>query len=173
MSMTHEPDVTVPGFDALASGGGPSFGRILVPIGLPDEAAETLAVAARVCRSASSVLRLIHVRIYDPPLRNSGRFYPQTPDEAAAVLDEALLIAWGYGLRVTTALVAAPRGEVAAAIAAQASAWPADMIVMTRRPRPAVSRLLLGSIPDRVMRMASCPVLAVHPRPKAARNATR
>ncbi len=173
MSMTHEPNVTVPGVDALASGGGPSFSRILVPIGMADEAAETLAVAARVCRSGNGVLRLFHVRIYDPPVRNCGRFYPQTADEAAAVLDEALLIAWGYGLRATTVLTAAPRGEIASAIAAQAAAWPADMIVMTRRPRRALSRLLLGSINDKVMRIASCPVLAVHPRPKVARNATR
>jgi hypothetical protein len=43
------------------------------------------------------------------------------------------------------------------------SAWPADMIVMTRRPGLAICRMLLGSIPDKVMRMASCPVPAVHP----------
>jgi nucleotide-binding universal stress UspA family protein len=173
MSVTYDPDVTVPGVDALASGDGPSFRRILVPIGLAGDAAETLAVAARIGRSANGVLRLVHVRIYDPPLRNAGRFYPQTADEAAAVLDEALLMAWGYGLRATTAVVVAPRGEVATAIAGQASTWPADLIVMTRRPSLAICRLLLGSIPDKVMRRASCPVLTVHPRPKMARNATR
>ena len=173
MPVTYEPDVTVPGGDALASGDGPSFGRILVPIRLAGDAAESLAVAARVCRSANGVVRLLHVRIYDPPLRGSGRFYPQTADEAAAVLDEALLLAWGYGLRATTAVVAAPRAEVAAAIAGQASAWPADMIVMSRRPGRAIWRMLLGSIPDKVMRMASCPVLAVHPRPEAARRTVR
>jgi nucleotide-binding universal stress UspA family protein len=173
MSMTCEPDVGIPDADALVSSDGPSFRRILVPIRLAGDAAETLAAAARLCRSADGVLRLVHVRIYDPPLRNSGRFYPQTAAEAASVLDEALLLAWGYGLRTTTAVVDAPRGEVAAAIAGQASAWPADMIVMTRRPSAAVCRMLWGSIPDKVMRMASCPVVAVHPRPKVARNASR
>jgi nucleotide-binding universal stress UspA family protein len=64
-------------------------------------------------------------------------------------------------------------GEVAAAIAGRASAWPADIIVMIRRLGLAICRLLLGSIPDKVMRMASCPVLAVHPRPEVARNAIR
>jgi nucleotide-binding universal stress UspA family protein len=173
MPVTYEPDVTVPDGDALASGDSPSFRRILVPIRLAGDAAETLAVAARVCRSANGVVRLLHVRIYDPPVRNSGRFYPQTADEAAAVLDEALLLAWGYGLRATTAVVVAPRGEVAAAIAGQASAWPADMIVMTRRPGPAIWRMLSGSVPDKVMRIANCPVLAVHPRPKAAHLSAR
>ena len=173
MPVTYEPDVTVPDVDALASGDDSSFRRILVPIRVAGDAAEALAVAARVCRSANGVLRLVHVRIYDPPLRNSGRFYPQTADEAAAVLDEALPMAWRHSLRTTTAVVTAPRGKVAAAIAGQASAWPADMIVMTRRPGPAVCRMLLGSIPDQVMRMASCPVLAVHPRPAVARKAIR
>src|SRR5580658_1531533 len=144
MPVTYQPDVTFPGVDALASGDGPSFGRILVPIRLAGDAAGTLAAAARVCRSTNAVLRLLHVRIFDPPVRGTGTFYPQTADEAAAILDEALLVAWGYGLRATTAVVRAPRGEIATAIAAQASAWPADMIVMTRRPSPAICRLLLG-----------------------------
>jgi hypothetical protein len=116
MPVTYEPDITVPDVDALASGDGPSFRRILVPIRLAGDAAETLTVAARVCRPANGVVRLLHVRLYDPPLRNSGRFYPPTADEAAAVLDEALLLAWGYGLRATTAVVAAPRGKVAAGL---------------------------------------------------------
>jgi len=160
MSIT---EIAVPGTDALAPGCGPSFRRILVPIRLAAEAAETLAVAARICSSANGVLRLLHVRIYDPPLRGAGRFYPQSRDEAAAVPDEALPMVWAYGLRATTAVVEAPRGEVASAIAWQASAWRADVIVMTRRPSPAICRLFLRSVPDQVMRKSDCPVLAVHP----------
>jgi Universal stress protein family len=33
-----------------------------------------------------------------------------------------------------------------------------------RCPRPALARLVGGSVPDQVMRKASCPVLAVPPR---------
>jgi nucleotide-binding universal stress UspA family protein len=47
-----------------------------------------------------------------------------------------------------------------------ASAWRADVIVLTRRPRPAISRMVLGSVADQVMRKASCPVLTVHPKRK-------
>jgi hypothetical protein len=46
------------------------------------------------------------------------------------------------------------------------SAWQADMIVLTRRRRPALSRIVLGSVADQVMRKASCPVLTVHPNRK-------
>jgi hypothetical protein len=59
----------------------------------------------------------------------------------------------------------AGRGELAAASAAQAAARSADLIAMTRRPRRPINVLLLGSVPDQVMRRAACPVLAVHPGP--------
>jgi nucleotide-binding universal stress UspA family protein len=170
MSVT---EIAVPGTDALAAGEGPSFRRILVPIRVAADAADTLAVAARICRSTSGVLRLVHVRIYDPPLRGAPRFYPETRGEAAAVADEALPILWAYGLQATTAVVEAPRGEVGTAIAWHASAWRADVIVLTRRPGPAICRLVLGSVPDQVMRKSNCPVLAVRPGPKVTRHAVR
>jgi nucleotide-binding universal stress UspA family protein len=163
MTVTGKPEIAVPGTGPLGPGDGPSFRRILVPIRQVGDAAGTLAVAARACEATTGVLCLVHVRIYDPPLRGAGRFYPLTRREAAAIPDEALPIAWGYGLRATTAVVEAPRGQVAAAIARQASSWRADVIVMTRRPALAVCRLLLGSVPDQVMRKAACPVLTVRP----------
>jgi nucleotide-binding universal stress UspA family protein len=167
MSASYDLEVAVPGTD-MPGGDGPSFRRILVPVRSPGESAEALAAAARICNSTiNGVLRLIHVRIYDPPMpRCPGPFYPETAAEATALLDEALLIVWGGGARATTTVVNTPRGEVAAAIAQQASAWRADVIVLTRRRRPAISRMVLGSVADQVMRKASCPVLTVSPKRK-------
>jgi nucleotide-binding universal stress UspA family protein len=164
------PDTGVPDF-----GGGPSFRRIFVSVRSPAESAEALAAATRMCSSTiNGVLRVVHVRVYDPPMpRCPGRFYPETVAEARAVLDDALLIVWGGGAQATTAVVEAERGHLGAAIAQQASAWRADVIVLTRRPRLAISRLVLGSVADQVMRKASCPVLAVHPGAKAPRKASR
>ncbi len=173
MSVTHEPEIAEPGTDELAGGGWPSLRRVLVPIRSAADAAQTLAVAARACSLASGSLRLLHVRTFDPPVRGYGRFYPQSVSEAAAVTDEALPAVWSFGVQATTAVVDAPRGGVAAAIAEQAAAWHADLIVMTRRPRPGICRLVMGSVPDEVMHKASCPVLAVHPAPKLARNPRR
>ncbi|HJY72824.1 MAG TPA: universal stress protein [Streptosporangiaceae bacterium] len=167
MSISHDLQVAVPGTD-VPFGGEPSFRRIFVPVRSPGESAEALAVAARACSSTvNGVLRLVHVRMYDPPMpRCPGRFYPESAAEATALLDEALLILWSNGAQATTTVMDAPRGEVAAVIAQQASAWRADVIVLTRRPRPAISRVLLGSVADQVMRKASCPVLTVHPKRK-------
>jgi len=164
MSASHDLEVAVPGADVPDAGDGPSFRRIFVPVRSPGGSAEALAAATRICSSTiDGVLRLVHVRVYDPPMpRCPSRFYPETAAEAAALLDEALLIVWGRGAQATTAVVDAPRGKVALAIARQASAWRADMIVLTRRRRPAISRMVLGSVADQVMRNAGCPALTVH-----------
>jgi nucleotide-binding universal stress UspA family protein len=168
MSGSDDLMAAVPGTDMPGAGDGPSFRRIFVPVRSPGESAEALTAAARVCGSTiNGMLRLVHVRIYDPPMpRCPSVFYPETSADAAALLDEALLIVWGSGAAATTAVVDAPRGEVAAAIARQASMWRADVIVLTRRRRPAISRLVLGSVADQVMRKASCPVLTVNPKRK-------
>jgi nucleotide-binding universal stress UspA family protein len=165
MSVSHDLQVAYPDIDA-SGGGEPSFRRILIPVRDPGESAETLEAAARFCRSTiNGVLRLVHVRIYDGPMpRCPGRFYPETVAEAEALLDEALLIVWGSGARATTAVTEAPRGRVAAAIVRHAAEWRADLIVLGRRRRLAISRVVLGSVADQVMRRAACPVLAVRPK---------
>ena len=100
----YEPEVAFPGTDALAAGDGPSIRRVLVPVRSPGGAAEALAVAARVCRDINAVLRLVHVRIFDPPMpRCPGKFYPERLADAEALLDEALVTVWRAGAAVTCA----------------------------------------------------------------------
>jgi nucleotide-binding universal stress UspA family protein len=159
-------ETTIPGSGAHPGDGTSLFRRILAPVRSPGKAYPALVIAARICGMTGGVLRLVHVRICDPPLPIAGRFYLETPGEAAAVLAEALLMAWACGgPRATTAVVDARRGDVALAIARQACAWHADLIVLAPRRRLAITRLVRGSGPDQVMRIASCSVLAVRPRP--------
>ena len=164
MLTIDQREIAVPGTGAHLGDGRSSFRRILVPVRSPDESAPALAAAARICGMTGGALRLVHVRTCDPPQRSAARFYRETIGEAAAVLDEALLAAWACdGPRATTTVVDARHGDEATAIVGQAAAWPADLIVLTRRPGPALTRLVRGSIPDQVMRKASCPVLAIPP----------
>jgi nucleotide-binding universal stress UspA family protein len=165
MLTIGQREIAVPGTDAHLGDGRSTFRRILVPVRSPGESAPPLAAAARICGLASGVLRLVHVRTCDPPQRSAARFYRETAAEAAAVLEEALLAAWACGgPRASTALVDARHGDVATAIAWQASAWHADLIVLTRRSRSALTRLVGGSVPDQIMRQATCPVLAIPAR---------
>ena len=166
MLTIDQREIAGPGTGAHLGDGRSSFRRILVPVRSPGESAPALAAAARICGETNGVLRLVHVRTCDPQQRSAARFYRETTAEAAAMLEEALLTAWACGgPRASTAVVDAQRGNVATAIAGQASVWPADLIVLTRRPRSALARLAGGSVPHQVMRRASCPVLAVPPRP--------
>jgi nucleotide-binding universal stress UspA family protein len=172
MLTTDQREMTVPGGGVYRGGGGSWVRRILVPVRAPGQAYPAMAVAARICGITGGVLRLVHVRTCDPPLPIVGRIYLETPGEATAVLEEALLAAWACGgPRATTVVVDARRDDVAAAIAWQAAVWPADLIVLARRPRPALSRLVRGSVPDQIMRKASCPVLAIPPAEMTASTA--
>ena len=54
-------------------------------------------------------------------------------------------------------------GEPAEAIANAARDLGMDLIVIGSRSRPGVRHLLLGSVAEKVMRAAHCPVLVVHP----------
>ena len=165
--MSPKPLMTVTSTGALGGGGGQSLRRILVPVQSPAAADKALSFAADACRTVNGVIRLVHVRTYDPPIpRCPSRFYPESVEDAAALLDEALVTVWAHGAQATTAVVDAPRGDAGEAIAQHAASWQANLIVLTRRPRSAVGRLVLGSVPDQVMRSASCPVLTVHPRSK-------
>jgi len=65
------------------------------------------------------------------------------PTKAVVVVEKALLMAWARGgRRAATVIVDARRSEVAVAIARQAAAWPADLVVLTRYPKLAMSRLV-------------------------------
>ena len=97
MLTTDQREMTVPGGCVYRGDGDSWFRRILVPVRAPDESCPALAVAARICALGNGVLRLVHVRTCDPPLPIAGRFYLETAGEAAAVLEEALLMTWAYG----------------------------------------------------------------------------
>jgi hypothetical protein len=137
MLTIDKREITGLGTGAHPGDSASSVRRILVPVRAPAESCPAVAVAAaaRICALANGVLCLVHVRACDPPLPIAGRFYLETPGEAAAVLEQALLMAWASGgQRATTAVLDARRGAVAQAIAWQAATWPADLIVLTSRP---------------------------------------
>ena len=56
-------------------------------------------------------------------------------------------------------------GQPSVAICELAQEIGADLIIMGSRSRPGVRHLFLGSVAEKVLRSAPCPVLIVHPRP--------
>ena len=157
-----EPDLYLPATGALPGGGGRRLQRILVPVDPFGRADHALALAARFSSAVGGQLRLVHVRMWDPAAKGGGgRFYTQTSEQATAVLEKALTGVWSTGVPASGVVVDARRAQVASVIATEAHAWGAEVMVMTRRRRTAIGVLLLGSLPDDVMRQVSCPVLVV------------
>lgn len=73
---------------------------------------------------------------------------------------------WLRRARVRGAMILA-EGNAAAAIVRTAARTRADLIVLGTHGRTGVRRLLLGSVADRVLRTATCPVLTVQARPRS------
>jgi len=65
------------------------------------------------------------------------------------------------GVTAQTALLEANGERVASVIDGEALNWPADLIVIGTHGRSGLSRLLLGSVAEDVVRGASVPVLLV------------
>ena len=151
MRQLARPGVSTPDSDMLAGDSGGSFRRALVPVDSFGESINALAMAARIGQTTGGPLRLVHVRMWDPPVPRGGRrFYPETSEEATTVLDNAMNYAWA-------------RGVEASGVVREASRWGADVIVLTARPRRFVTLGVWDKATRQVMQAASCPVLIVHP----------
>ncbi len=141
-----------------------TFRRVLVPVDTFEMSVNALRLAARTGRAAGGRLRLVHVRVWDPPApRGGGLFYPETSEEATALLDKAMSYVWNFGVDASGIVVEAPRPSVGAAILAEASRWAADVIVLTARPRRFITLGVWDKATRQVMQTAACPVLVVHP----------
>jgi nucleotide-binding universal stress UspA family protein len=69
----------------------------------------------------------------------------------------------GRGVALSSKLLSGPAAE---AIVDCARDEHIDLVVIGSRSRPGVRHLLLGSVAERVLRTAPCPVLVVHPSAK-------
>jgi nucleotide-binding universal stress UspA family protein len=76
-------------------------------------------------------------------------------EQAASQLDD----------KITRVTRSTPSGDPASVITASAATYDADLIVVGARGHGAMARLLLGSVSEKVLRHARCPVLIVKERP--------
>jgi universal stress protein A len=115
---------------------------------VPTDFSDTAEAAARVARAYAAVLsasvHLLHVARRD--------------EEATTVLLTGEANGFGSGISVTSAV---RFGDPAHAIVEYARGHGIDLIVMGTHGRTGVSRALLGSVAERVVRSAPCPVLTV------------
>ena len=144
---------------------GDGFYRIVVPTDFSTCAEQAWALAQRLGGALGSELVLVHVLV-EAPLWSEGPF---TMDRAREVFEAARTWAgerleeWAAGARGKglTARLALRTGAPHEEIVALATDERADLVVIGTHGRGGVNRVLLGSVADRVVRLAPCPVLTV------------
>ena len=148
--------------------------RILVPTDFSAPADAALTYALALAEKLGATVSLVHV-FDDPRIANlySEQFVAM-PDE----LRSQILASIGRQLadRVTkrghtemTPVIVT--GSVAQSIIDAVADQGADLIVMGTHGRHGVAHLLLGSVAERVVRTAACPVLTVRAPMETARHA--
>jgi nucleotide-binding universal stress UspA family protein len=141
--------------------------RMLVPTDFSAPADAALAYAVDLAAKLGARVSLVHV-FDDPFVVNgvfSGEFVPlpmELRNEILADLRRRLadvVATSGHSELSPQVLV----GPIAKTIVEAAQEQAADLIVMGTHGRGAVAHLLLGSVAERVVRTATCPVLTVRP----------
>lgn len=151
-----------------------SLGTILVPTRCFDPSLEALAWATSLAETSQAELHLLHV-VEKPHLALCGAqlmsfsapFLVRRLKRKAEVRMAALASEWESKFTVKRVVrVGVPLVE----ILGYAYEHEIDAIVMGVHARGGVGHVLLGSLAGRVVRQAPCPVLTVHPRPRAGRS---
>ncbi len=138
--------------------------RILVPIDFSEHAEAVVEWAAHLAQEHSSEIVLLHV--YHLPVefqQMEGAYLPA--DFWASVKDEAKRQLGGFGDRLRERRLEvteiAREGYPATVIEEEVERQNADMVVIGSRGRTGLKHMLLGSIAERVVQKAPCPVLTV------------
>ena len=125
-----------------------------------------LRLAQELARTLKAKLILFHAYERSVPIGDGGylpssvlqQMWSATQEAARRNLKRLTLSPQGKGVRISMQLA---EGPAPAAIVRAAKKTRVDLVVMGTHGRTGVRRLLMGSVADRVIRTASCPVLIV------------
>ncbi|HSD96310.1 MAG TPA: universal stress protein, partial [Sulfuricaulis sp.] len=116
-------------------------------------------------------LRIIHViedvvPVWDVELLNINEIREALRQTGERVLAKAEAVARDAGIKAETGLIEStpPGARIASVIAAEAKAWPADLIVTGTHGRRGVDHLLMGSVAEGVVRISPVPVMLIRGR---------
>ena len=144
------------------------FRHILAPTDFSDYSQQAVVSAFELARTSGAKLTILHVvelRVegYVPSAVNAT--WPIFLDdlERQATQDLAQLVPEAESSDVEVVRLVAV-GSPHRKISDTAEAEQVDLIVMATAGRSGFSRLIMGSIAERVVRTATCPVLTIRPR---------
>ncbi len=140
--------------------------QILVATDFGESAAVALAYGRDLARTFNARLHVLHA-VENVMLRHSPEVGFASPDlqknlETAAQRDLEKLITEDDRKTLTVVPVIRTAVNIAAEIVDYAKVNAIDLIITGTHGRGAVKHLLMGSVAERVVRTAQCPVLTVH-----------
>lgn len=143
-----------------------TLNRVLCPTDFSDVSTRAEAYAVSLARHYGATLHLLHV---DPPMPIMApygeipvdvRLFEVQREQAEADLAAARQRAHAAGVPVETALTG---GQPAREILDRTKEGEIDLVVLGTHGRGGVEHMLLGSVAEKVLRKAPCPVLIVPP----------
>lgn len=140
------------------------YKRILVPVDGSGASNKALAAALQLAREIGASVRLMHSvdeLAYLPGADYRGNVLQLARDNATQVLAQGLEQAKALGVAADTHLVEVPGRRLGEEVEDEVKAWGADLVVLGTHGRRGLSRMLLGSGAEQVIRMCSVPVLTI------------
>jgi universal stress protein A len=126
---------------------------ILAPTDFSPHSEQAVRYACRLAERLDSELHLLHVL---------SEIVPAGPDERAQeTLDRSLDPSWGKPGKVTRAV---RWGSPVESIVSYAVDHRVDLVIISTHGRTGLSHVLLGSVAERIVREAPCPVLTIRDR---------
>jgi nucleotide-binding universal stress UspA family protein len=146
--------------------------RILAPTDFSSHSDTAVRFACQLAERLGSKLHLLHILSEilptgpDPLLMPvmPPQFYKDNEDRAKETLEHLLKSGWGEPCAVVRAV---RWGSPVESIVSYALEESIDMIVIATHGRTGLSHVLLGSVAERIVREAPCPVLTIRDRGKA------
>lgn len=138
--------------------------RIVVPVDLAEQTETLVRYAANIARQLTANLYLIHVVAPFPAdamvgapfaLECQEKFFAAAKERMTSLLDELQM-----NIETATEVV---HGEPVDKITTFAAEHDADLIITSTHGAKGIEKILLGSVAERVLKRAHCPVLVINP----------
>lgn len=140
--------------------------RILLPSDFSELSSAATMYACALAERFDAELHMLHVHesVIIPEYAMGidwDKLTEEASQAAVAQMDDILDPAWGEGRRVVKAV---SEGPPFLEIIRYAKEHDIDLIVMATHGRSGVPHMLMGSVAEKVVRKAPCPVLTVRPK---------
>ncbi len=143
------------------------YKHVLVAVDGSDTSNLALQESIKLAKEQQAALRLVHVVDETPTYMTMdtafalGDFQKAMREAGQKVLATCAATARNASVEVDTKFIVLQTQRICDAIIEEAKRWPADLIVIGTHGRHGFNHLLLGSVAEGVIRLATSPVLVI------------